>query len=506
VATWTSSNSNAVEVNSSGLATAVAFGTATITATSGSVSGSAALTVPTAATIPPSLFDMTINKATTPWPTDTFYGERLLGTGTLWGDIETANGVYNWSTLNKFVADAQSHGVDLIYTFLGVPRWASSNPNDATCSSWNGACDPPSDLNSDGTGSNAQWDTFVSAIATQVGTKVKYWELWDEPNSANYANPKTWTTAQWIRMAQDMRQIILSINPNAVIVSPGTIPGVSWLTSFLAAGGGQYVNVIAFHGYANPPESVVSLITPVQAAMQAGGAGSLPLWNTEGGWGLNTALSDPNMQAGSVARLYLLNAANGVARFYWYGWDFSNRGTMWQTTSSTGCMTPNNGGYICLSGIAYAKVYNWMDGAVLSGCSSAGTIWTCTLARPGGYFAQVMWDSSQSCSSGVCQTTSYTPSAQFIQYRDLNGNTYPLNGSTTVPLGAEPIILENQVAEETIQANFFGMGVASPTDMPKVGYGTLAHPPLAWTAIEGTARQSYNFATMDALVDNAPKD
>ena len=84
-----------------------------------------------------------------------------------------------------------------------------------------------------------------------------------------------------------------------------------------------------------------------------------------------------------------------------------------------------------------------MVGAVLSGCSSSGTIWTCTLARPGGYLAQVMWDSSQTCSNGVCQNTPYTPPPQFIQYRDLYGNVFTLTGTTTVPLGAMPIILEN---------------------------------------------------------------
>ena len=167
----------------------------------------------------------------------------------------------------------------------------------------------------------------------------------------------------------------------------------------------------------------------------------MPLWDTEASWGLDTVLPDANMQAGSVARLYLLNAANGVARLYWYGWDFTNRGTLWQTTSSTNCETQNNGGYICLAGTAYGQVYNWLSGAVLSGCSSSGTIWTCNLARPGGYLAQVMWDSSRTCSNGVCQTTPYTPPSQFIEYRDLNGNTFIVTGS--VPLGAEPIILEN---------------------------------------------------------------
>jgi hypothetical protein len=117
-----------------------------------------------------------------------------------------------------------------------------------------------------------------------------------------------------------------------------------------------------------------------------------------------------------------------------------------------------------------------------------------------------MWDSSQICSNGVCQTTAYTPPPQFIHYRDLNGNTFTLTDSDTVPLGAEPIILENQPQPNSIQPQFFGMGVSSSSDMPKVSYGTLSHPPLAWTAIEGTARSSYNFGTMDALVKSAPKD
>jgi hypothetical protein len=57
-----------------------------------------------------------------------------------------------------------------------------------------------------------------------------------------------------------------------------------------------------------------------------------------------------------------------------------------------------------------------------------------------------------------------------------------------------------------IQPTFFGMGVSSTGDMPKVSYGTLSHPPIAWTSIEGPARGTYNFKSMDAFVKNAPKD
>ncbi len=61
-------------------------------------------------------------------------------------------------------------------------------------------------------------------------------------------------------------------------------------------------------------------------------------------------------------------------------------------------------------------------------------------------------------------------------------------------------------AEAQIQASFFGMGAVAGGDLPKVSYGTLSHPPLAWTLIEGTGRGVFDFSVMDQFVKGAPKD
>src|SRR5438270_419410 len=61
-------------------------------------------------------------------------------------------------------------------------------------------------------------------------------------------------------------------------------------------------------------------------------------------------------------------------------------------------------------------------------------------------------------------------------------------------------------AQSQIQPSFFSMGVASTQDMPKVTFGTISHPPVGWTMIEGTGRGVYNFRSMDNFVKNAPKD
>jgi hypothetical protein len=61
-------------------------------------------------------------------------------------------------------------------------------------------------------------------------------------------------------------------------------------------------------------------------------------------------------------------------------------------------------------------------------------------------------------------------------------------------------------AQAQIQPSFFGMAAVASSDMPKVNYGILSHPPLAWTAIEGTARDTFDFTSTDQFVNAAPKD
>jgi polysaccharide biosynthesis protein PslG len=182
-----------------------------------------------------------------PWPTAPFASIRLWDTNTTWDTTNPAPGTYDWSVLDRWIAAAQSHGVsDLMYTFGKTPVWASASPNDSSCAAfWGpGACDPPDDLNPDGTGTNQHWKDFVSALATHAAGKIKFWEIWNEPE-----NPTEWTgtAAQLVRMAKDARSIILSIDPHAVMLTPPSRD--DWFKNYVAMGGLQYADVVTFHGY-----------------------------------------------------------------------------------------------------------------------------------------------------------------------------------------------------------------------------------------------------------------
>jgi hypothetical protein len=395
--------------------------------------------------VPSSLFSMT-SHGHSDWPSVTVYGMRLWSTGTFWYNLNTAKGVYDWTVLDQWTAAAQENGVDLIYTFGETPAWASSNPN-AVCGTSSGiplgSCQAPNDLNADGTGTDQHWKDFVTAIVTHAAGQIKYWEIWNEPTVPGY-----WAgnNAQMLRMAQDAYGIIKTINPSALVTTPSPSTGIygvaNWMGPYLALGGGKYADIITFHGYSwksTPgvwpvPEDIVPLVENLKAVLVTYGQTGKPLWCTEGSWGdtSGNGFTDPDLHAAFLARHYLLQNSEGVVRYYWYAWDNADDG-LWD--ADTG---------VSLAGTAYQQVENWLVGRTPSGkCAQNGTQWTCNYTGSGGFQAKAIWDTSQSCSNGKCTTSSVKAASRYIKYLDIAGGSHAIT-SGTVPVGAKPILLENQ--------------------------------------------------------------
>ena len=429
----------------------------------------------TSTTIPASYFDMTTHSDVltgTPWPTPAIYGLRLWDTDTGWGQINTASGVYDWTNLDSWVADAATHNDQLIYTFGMTPSWASSKPKDATCDYGLGFCDPPSDLKSDGTGTDQHFINFVTAIAQHAPT-ITYWEMWNTPHDIAQW---TGTNAQLVRMVKDANTYIKKYIPGAKIIAPAngqlnypypssncTMPDK--MGGYLAAGLGKYIDIMAFHTYyTTVPEDIVPVVQCYQSTMATYNVSSLPLWSTEGAWGFNTDLPSLTDQAGFVARLYLLLWSNGVVRHYWYAWDDDNTGTL------------SNNGVINSVGIAYEQVESWMSGRTMSTLCSESTsgIWTCGLTGPNGYAAQAVWYPGG--------TASYAAPSEYVNYLDLTGATTNISSGATVTVGAEPILLQNQ-GQSSGNPNF-AFSEATPFPEIKVG-STGTSGPITISAQNG---------------------
>jgi hypothetical protein len=446
--TWTSSAS-AVATVSLGQITALAPGTATITASRDGVSSTVTVTVTNQGTtgvpVPSTLFSLTTHSRTD-WPTVTISALRLWGTGTYWGDINTADGVYDFTTLDKWTSTAQTNNADLVYTFGETPTWASSNPG-LVCGYANvplGSCAPPDDLNADGTGTDQHWKDFVTAVVTHAAGQIKYWEIWNEPTVPGYWQGNN---AQLLRMAQDAYAIIKSIDPTAQVTTPSPSTGINgvanWMGPYLALGGGKYAGIVSFHGYSwqsTPgdwpvPEDIVPLVDNLKAVLVTYGQDKKPLWCTEGSWGdtSGNGFTDPDLHAAFVARHYLLQESEGVIRYYWFAWDNEDDG-LWDYSTTL----------ITEAGTAYQQVENWVvNRTPVGSCVQSGTVWTCGYSGSGNFQGEAIWDTSQTCSNGSCTTAKVSVGSQYVQYLDVAGQAHSIVNKT-VPVGAKPIWLQNQ--------------------------------------------------------------
>jgi hypothetical protein len=380
-----------------------------------------------AASISPNLFSMTVQSGIfkdTPWPPMPIAGIRLWDTFTNWSLLEPSRGTYDWPALDRWLDKAKAHGVDVLFTFGGTPTWASSNPT-GTCEYNPGGCYPPANMQ--------DWDDFVRALATHAAGRIKYWELWNEANQHEY-----WSGGipALVTMAQHANSIIKSIDPSAKVFTPSGVGGATdtstFLDRFLAAGGGQFVDCVAFHGYGNDlpssPEEVNRIVDAVKGVMAKRGLGGRPLWDTESSWGPANHLPNEDDQVAFVARHYVLQWSKGVQRDYWYAWNDTNYGTLWDVGRRN----------IRRAGIAYGELVSWLTGAAMTApCAmTPDSTWTCGFTLHGGVQAQVVWNSSVSSSS----TLQFRPAPKYVQYRSLDARTTPISGGS-IQIGNKPLLL-----------------------------------------------------------------
>jgi hypothetical protein len=339
--------------------------------------------------------------------------------GVDWADTNPLPGRYDFKSLDVFFA-AANKSKDVVFTLGRTPQWASSLP-DAKNSYGLGQCAPPENM--------ATWDAYVRAVAKYVHGRTHYWELWNEPDDKNFY---CGDISKMVEMSKHAHSILKEVDPQAILISPPVTggPGPKWLESFLAEGGGSYVDVIAFHGYwSASAEDIESVIASYQVVLHDHALDKKPLWDTEVSWAGSGNLPAPaeQDQAAYIAKSYLLHWSQGVERAIWYAYDVGPKGG--------GMLSSNK--EMSAPAKAYKETYRWMQGATLvAPCihDSHGT-WTCSLRRNGDYRAEVMWNSSS--------VISMSPDTRFTEYYDLAGSIHHLSGEN-VTIGFMPVLFENR--------------------------------------------------------------
>jgi hypothetical protein len=402
--------------------------------------------IATAQQVPPTMFGMNVHpqviatRNSIPWPTIPIGAFRFWGTETTWSAMNPSNGAYNFDTMDAWFAAAAKNGVtDFLYTFGETPAWAAGPPMTQSCDHYPGSCNAPKDLNADGTGPDQIWKDFVAAVVKHANGRIKYWEVWNEPDIGiewTPTNPQM-PYAQLIRMAKDAYAIIKANCPTCQVITPCPVDSGkgqtigNWLPGYVKAGGLQYADIIAFHGYIDSalgqkPEAEAGKVATIKAAI---GNSTKPIWDTEGNWGNDSGLPNAQLQAAYLARMYLMQWSVSVQRFYW--WQYGN--------SEMGTLVTN--GTLTSSGTAYAELNKWIVGSTMTKpCMNTGTVWTCSFHMANGVQSMIVWDAGQTCATTNCGQTQWSYPVGYTASATLAGVNAKLSGGK-VGIGAAPILL-----------------------------------------------------------------
>ncbi len=254
-----------------------------------------------------------------------------------WHHIEPTKGNFYWNNLDSFVNSNFDAGLDLTYTLGYCPAWATGTGSGD--SHYDNGAVPISSSNAPT--SMTDFQDMCGAIATRYLGKIKYYEVWNEPETTRFYNGTDTQMAQMYRIAN---QTIKAIDSNALIVGPASnavsSTARSKLTAILTAsdgaagtgatgaGGEKWLDIISFHQYFSGKTNFAAFATDLaayKAILTTYGLNTKPLWCNE--LGINSA-HIKNQNAGTscayLLRMIYLMAINSINRIWFYAIDDVN--------------------------------------------------------------------------------------------------------------------------------------------------------------------------------------
>jgi hypothetical protein len=361
------------------------------------------------------------------WPAAPVGEIRLWDSGVTWRQIETSNGVFDFSRLDAQVASAQAHHSRVLLVLGQTPRFHSTQPGKRG-SYGLGASSMPT---------QASWLNYVYKVVKRYKGKGVDYQVWNEANVSGYWSG---TAAQMAKLTQWTSGIVNRNDSSAKVVAPALATRLTsqraWLRTFYAqrTGGkkvGAYVDVVSLNLYpvaSGSPEQSMSLLAAARTMLRQAGV-SKPVWNTEINYGLlggGTAKTISSSKAVSyVARTLVLNAENNVKRTFWYAWDLQHLANTRLTYANGTSLTPAGG--------AYNVVRGWLLNSGTRGCTrdSKGT-WTCTLAYSGG-IKRIYWNPSRKVYLRVVKSAHFSIG--------INGVRRAISGGSQIGVGVTPVLV-----------------------------------------------------------------
>ncbi len=180
-------------------------------------------------------------------------GVKWTRLGASWPKIEKEKGKYDWSETDIAFNKIYDKGITPFVTLGSGNKLYSelTTYDDPKLAEIYGYRPAPPTQNP---AALEAWLKYVRATVERYKDKIKYWEIWNEPNHRNYwgAPPDGKEYGKLLKLSA---LLIKDIDPDAIIIG-GSMAGINpgFTEDFLGAGTADLIDIISYHNYGAIPE------------------------------------------------------------------------------------------------------------------------------------------------------------------------------------------------------------------------------------------------------------
>lgn len=185
----------------------------------------------------------------------------------LWNDIEPIQGEFDFSKYDYIVNLLTKNGIGILGLLSYSADWAGP--------SWNS---PPYD--------NKTFVNYASKVIARYKDKVKYWEIWNEPDDEHYWQPQD-RMVRYTALLKEVYAEAKHIDPTCNILNGGLSKSITIsLKKIYKNGAGKYFDILSIHPFVNPlygpdVERVKGIYNGCKKIMTENGDDNKKIWFTE---------------------------------------------------------------------------------------------------------------------------------------------------------------------------------------------------------------------------------
>ena len=234
-------------------------------------------------------------------------GCDIVRAGSSWNDVEKVEGTFDFSRFDKTLLLAESHGLELQSILGFTALWASTS--NAPEKDWQNRQFSAPKLE--------PFTRYVDAVGRRYAGRIKYWEIWNEPEIAFWRS----TPAEYVATFNAAAATMAKADPSAKVMNGGFAmekrpPNMTFLEDFITGADQTHWGIWAYHDY-NTLNQLIARAKATAKARSSVGA-TMPVWINEGGFNTINRGGGEAEQAITLAKKLSVAPSLGAKAYIWY--------------------------------------------------------------------------------------------------------------------------------------------------------------------------------------------